>query len=236
VKSVSELSYPLRFPSAFNKAEYSFGYLARGVPNASSLETELRNLREALLMDVEAHSYLYVHSERKQYVDNPALLGKEVLQSFPSAEPDLIEAGNCLAAECNTAAVFHLMRVVEWGLRALCSSVGLIRLRKAKRTVTPGQGGKKAYYVPVPYSQWEDILNQLQDKIDAKLKRLKRGRSKQKDQEFYYPVLQDIKAIRDAWRNHVMHTRAEYNHEDANAILTHVKRIMQTLASRVREV
>src|SRR4051794_4802873 len=49
------------------------------------------------------------------------IMGAEVKAAFPSAMPDVLEVGNCLAAECNTAAVFHLMRVAEVGLRALAS-------------------------------------------------------------------------------------------------------------------
>jgi|SRR5665213_488201 len=228
VQRVSDISYPLRFPTAFNKAENSYSYLHSHKPNSSALENELRNLRESLVADMDSHSYLYVEDDRKRFLDNPAYLGKGVLAAFPSAEPDIRESGNCLAAECNTAAVFHLMRVVEWGLRTLCSNVGLVRLKKRK--------GTKTRYTPIPYSQWEDILNQLPDKVDAKLKKLPRGKSKQEAQEFYLPILQDIRAIRDAWRNHVMHTRAEYSHEDADAILAHVKRTMRMLATGVSEV
>jgi hypothetical protein len=50
--------------------------------------------------------------------------------------------------------------------------------------------------------------------------------------KFYYPVLQDIRGIREAWRNHVMHTRAEYSPEEAVAIFEHVRRIATTLAKR----
>lgn len=78
--------------------------------------------------------------------------------------------------------------------------------------------------------------NQLQDRVDAKLNKIKRGPAKQASQEFYYPMLQDIRGIRDAWRNHVMHTRQEYEPKDADAILGHVRRLMNTLAIRVREV
>ena len=45
-----------------------------------------------------------------------------------------------------------------------------------------------------------------------------------------------IRGFRDAWRNHVMHTRAEYSREDASAVLSHVKRLLQTLAVHIKEV
>jgi hypothetical protein len=155
-------------------------------------------------------------------------MGPEVINAFPSAGPDIIEAGNCLAAECHTAAVFHLMRVVEWGLRALAASLGVRRIRTSKK---PGNNK----YTPISYTEWERILDGLQTAVDAKITKMKRGKAKQDLQEFYYPALQDIRGIRDAWRNHVMHTRAEYGLEDVMAVFSHVKRLMKNLSSRVSE-
>ena len=198
--------------------------------DASSLETELNNVVAAVMIDVTKHKYLHVRAGRADHIDKNDLLGESVVAAFPSASPDIREAGNCLAAECNTAAVFHLMRAVEWGLRALCVDLGVRRI--VIRTRNP----KKVKYRLIEYSEWETILNQLQGRVDAKLKRVKRGRVKQLYQEFYYPALQDIRGIRDAWRNHTMHTRSEYTAQDADAILEHVKRLMVNLATRVKEV
>jgi hypothetical protein len=91
-------------------------------------------------------------------------------------------------------------------------------------------------YTPISYTDWETMLNQLQDKVDSKINKMKRGKRKQAAQEFYYPVLQDIRGIRDAWRNHVMHTRAIYIKEEADAILAHVKRLMALLALKLSVV
>jgi hypothetical protein len=77
------------------------------------------------------------------------------------------------------------------------------------------------------------MLNQLPPLVDTKIEKMKRGKSKQEAQEFYYPVLQEIKAVRDAWRNHLMHTRADYSAKDADAIFGHVMRLMCTLAPKV---
>ncbi len=114
-------------------------------------------------------------------------------------------------------------------MRALCKDIGL---RKTQRTKKSG----KPVYAPIEYSEWEKILDQLQSRADSKLEKLKRGTDKQKLQEFYYPVIQDLRAFRDAWRNHVMHTRAEYTREEAIAVFGRVKSFMENLASRVGEV
>lgn len=195
-----------------------------------AVKTHVTHAREAILADLKKTKFLSISAGRADFVDNPKVLGDAVLKAFPKAGPDIAEAGNCLAAECNTAAVFHLMRVVEWGLRALCVHLGF---RKAKNKFKKSGA---ISYVPIEYSEWEKMLDQLNVKVDAKMTKLGKGKIKQAHQEFYYPALQDIRGIRDAWRNHVMHSRSEYNRSDADAVLSHVRRIMTVLATRVKEV
>src|SRR5439155_8813783 len=103
-----------------------------------------------------------------------------------------------------------------------------------KKVKTVTKAGKKKY-TPISYAEWEHMLNHLHPLVDARITKLKRGSEKQNQQEFYYPILQDIKGIRDAWRNHIMHTRAEYTPKDADAILDHVKRLLVALATRIHE-
>jgi hypothetical protein len=96
------------------------------------------------------------------------------------------------------------------------------------------KSGKKTY-VPLAYAEWEILLNQLHPKVEERINKLKRNALKQAEQEFYYPMLQDIRAVRDAWRNHVMHTRAEYSWKESDAVFEHVRRIMTGLATRIAD-
>jgi len=194
------------------------------VESYSALKIQVKHVAEAFLSELRDRSFLYVRSSRKGFISNPLLLGVEVAKAFPSASRDIEDAGNCLAAECHTAAVFHLMRVVEVGLRALCVHLGL---RKAKT--------RQGKYIPITYAEWGTMLDQLHPLVEQKLSKLKRGTAKQAAQEFYYPMLQDIRAVKDAWRNHVMHRHANYTAKQAEAILGHVKRLMSALSLKVRE-
>jgi hypothetical protein len=213
------------------RVEFFLTRISSGAEDVNALAAEIETIKEAVSVELFMNSFLRIVPERSGFVDQPLLLGEAVASAFPSAVPDIKQAGSCLAAECNTAAVFHLMRAVEWGLRSLCSHFGIRRVRNKFK-----KSGKKGSYVPIEYLEWERILDELQDRIDKRIQKLKRGPAKQEFQALYYPVLLDIRGIRDAWRNHVMHTRAEYNHEDADAILGHVKRLMATLASRISEL
>jgi hypothetical protein len=204
----SDLSYPI--------VDRSYGILF----------AVLSNLNLTLMKELDSHKFLWVKSEYAALVDQEQVFGEDVYEGFPSARGDLKEAGNCIAAECNTAAVFHLMRAVEWGMRAFCADVGFKRVCIDR---------KKNKFLPISYSQWDKILSQLPDKIDKKIERIKNRNRKQIAQEFYHPVRQDIRGFKDAYRNHIMHTRRDYSHEEAWVILIHVKNFLVRLSSQVSE-
>jgi hypothetical protein len=100
------------------------------------VESEVRHVRECIQSESYRQKFLYVARDRAEYVDNPSLFGEKVLAQFPSAAFDIRESGNCLAAECATAAVFHLMRAVEWGLRAIGTDLGIRQLRSRSKKTT----------------------------------------------------------------------------------------------------
>jgi hypothetical protein len=195
----------------------------------STLLAEMEHAIAEIFRDLRDIKLLSVDLARSGLLDNKDVMGAAVATAFPSAVSDIVEAGNCLAAECNTAAVFHLMRVAEWGLRASCVHFGFRQAKAVKKS-------EKIKYTPISHVDWETMLNQLQPYVDAKIAKTKRGPEKQALQEYWYPVLQDVRGIRDAWRNHVMHSRAEYNRDDAKAVLTHVDRLMRKLAEKISEV
>ena len=198
------------------------------IPTVAALEAEVRMIYHMLMSDVWKSRFILVQHEHVRFIDNDALFGPEVQQAFPSASADLREGGNCLATDCNTAAVFHLMRAVEWGLRGFCVDLGFAAVRSHKKS------GRRIY-TPVEFSTWEKILDQLPDAITKKVNSFRKRVERQAAQEFYYSAMQEFRAIKDAWRNHVMHTRSEYNAADAEAIRSHVERFLKMLATRIRE-
>jgi hypothetical protein len=197
--------------------------LDRARVDSSYIAAELLNAYDAILEAAVKHRFLRVRMARAVCIDNSNLMGPKVIATFQNAKADIIEAGNCLAADCDTAAVFHLMRIVEWGLRAFCVHLGFKQLRIVKKS-------GKVKCVPVDYLEWEKILDGLQSRVDQRIERMRPGMAKQSAQEFYYPALQDIRGIRDAWRNHTMHNRREFSGPDADAIFAHVNRLMNNLA------
>jgi hypothetical protein len=220
----------VKLDGARRKIVHTNGHLKRNKERIdfSSLSTDLRNVGEMIASDFRHRKFIQIDSDFSSYVDNDNLFGPEVSAVFRSAVPDIREAGNCIAIDCGTAAVFHLMRAVECALRALCVHLGVTRIRRSNKP-------KDAKYVLIAWAQWGKMLNTCEARVKDRMDKLGPGKRKQEMQELYIPLVQDIRGFKDAFRNHVMHSRKYYSQQDAKAILGHVKRFMLSLAPRVSE-
>jgi hypothetical protein len=192
--------------------------------NVSALQNEILNVSQAILSSAKKHRFLRVAADRIDYIDQPALFGDAVSASFPSAARDIQEAGNCLAAENNTAAVFHLMRAAEVALRALAKDRGV---SYPDASVSSKQIG--------------DLLSALDGKVidlrraDAKLwpsKDLKDVQIK-----FYHMALAELRDFNEAWRKSMSHGHegAFYDRGYAEDILKHVRSFMQAVSVKISE-
>src|SRR5690606_2199938 len=83
-----------------------------------------------------------VPPEKAKFFESDELFGTEVATAFPSARQDIKDAGNCLALDLNTAAVFHLMRVMEVGVKAMARHLK-VRIKAGLDYVTLGEMAKK---------------------------------------------------------------------------------------------
>jgi len=119
------------------------------------------------------------------------LFGKDVAKAFPSAEDEIKNAGNCLSADLFTAATFHLMRIVEIGLRELARELHVKKIKKN---------------TPLDYAQWKEVVNEIADKLEKKLPTTK-GSKKTAALQFKHDTLSDFKAF-EVTRNEVMHLSA----------------------------
>ena len=154
----------------------------------------------------------FISPERAELLEQEALFGERVRQAFPSASSEIKAVGNCLAADLNTAAVFHLMRVVEIGLRALAKKLHVAKVRKN---------------VPLERGTWGDVIQALQARIGGGFNKTRKG---QRDSDFYNGLFIEFRAFKDLWRNKVMHTRMDYDEQAARAAFEHVRSFMQRLA------
>jgi hypothetical protein len=143
------------------------------------------------------------------YLSDAPLFGVAVFDRFSIANDDIAEAGKCLALERGTATVFHLMRVMEAGLKALGAELG------------------------IPYApSWESYIRQLDTLLDGKNYANLTPEQKQK-RPFYTEALGDLMAIKSVWRNTTMHIVRSYDTGQAARVYEAVMAFMENLAKEL---
>lgn len=153
-----------------------------------------------------------------KYYDPPSpLFGVEVHSQFPSAVYEIEEAAKCLAVGRSTAAVFHLMRVMEVGIRAVARCLGVPDPIKAV--------GKN----------WGMILKNVLAARTAKSSASPKEWLCPDDEAYFDAVYATLDAVRNAWRNTTMHVENKYTDEEAEHILIAVRSFMMKLAARMDE-
>jgi hypothetical protein len=178
--------------------------------------TEIQGLQISIVNEAADRKLAFIPTNKVCFFEQETLFGGAVNAAFPSAAPEIKDAGNCLAAELDTAAVFHFMRVAEFGLRALARHLKV----RVKGTVD--------------YADWGTILAGIDRKLSA-LQRKPKGKKKSQELEFYRRVESECNALKDVWRNNVMHSRGRYNSHESIAVYLRVSEFMERLAARVTE-
>jgi hypothetical protein len=168
----------------------------------------LKELQNRIGDQLKSRLFLFMPLEKIEYYKAVALFGADVDAKFPDLRDDIAEAGRCFAFNRNTAAVFHLMRVMERGVQAFAGKLGvperIIRLK-----------------------EWHPILVAAKKKIESlPQKTVSTKRKKEKFAE----ACAFLDLVRVAWRNPTMHPKASYIEEEAREILGVVKSFMSRLA------
>lgn len=168
--------------------------------------------------ELKGKLFLYVPPERARFwptMESPYAFGQLVAERLPSSTFEANSAGICLAATQSTAAVFHLMRVLEIGLAVLGAIFG----------------------VSLAHTNWAPAIEQIESSIREMHKdpdwKIKPDCKEQ--QEFYAQAASHFGILKDAWRNHTMHVRGKYTEDEAERIFDNVKAFMQKLATRLHE-
>jgi hypothetical protein len=143
------------------------------------------------------------------------LFGGDVHGRFLAANDDIEEAGKCTGLGRDTACVFHLMRVMEVGLRSLGKSLNNPNLDPARNP------------------SWETILRPCDEELKKPLNR--RCPEWQTDELFFSTATANLRAVKDAWRNPTMHVERRYNHEEAGDVWNAVRAFMRHLATKLSE-
>lgn len=177
---------------------------------------EIELLHNDIILELSKKKFAYVPSPNDKYFEVDHLFGNDVAVKIPLAIFDIKDAGNSIAASLDTAAVFHLMRAAEHGLRALAN-----KLRVSIR--------HKGQPCPLELGDWEQIITEIKNKIAATRQLPKGSKQRQVKLELYSDAADHCTFMKDIWRNNTAHTRKPYKQSEAIAILERVRDFMQFL-------
>lgn len=145
------------------------------------------------------------------FPSSPAF-GTEVSQKLPKTAFEVDEASKCLGVGLDTAAVFHLMRVVEIGIEAVRKSLAIPDpIRAAERN-------------------WGVMIKKINEAVSDKKQLMS-----QPDTQFFIEIQASLDAVRNAWRNATMHVESKYTADEAEHIFIAVKGFMRKVATRMDE-
>jgi len=163
--------------------------------------------------ELKRRIFVYIPPDRARHLDEQLLgryFGEGVANAFPELASEIDEASRCLGFGCNTAAVFHLMRVVEIGLRAMATEIGVDRQANS----------------------WGGIIGQLEARL-SEIDATKKTPEIRKTEKRIADLRLTVDAIRRAWRNPTVHEVAtNFTDEQAERVYQTVRDFMQILATR----
>jgi hypothetical protein len=121
--------------------------------------------------EIASKMLLFLTMKEAGYYEYPLDGWKEVVAAFPDTAFEIEEASKCYALNRNTAIVFHIMRAIEIGIKALLDSTG-----KTVKTPT-----------------WGNYINAIADyaKENPTLP----------NNDALVEVVAHMRSVKDAWRN-----------------------------------
>jgi len=210
---------------------------AKEQPDLSTIIATLRSIQQSIYDDMKKRHFLSVAPDRVGFLEplpnippfskQPDIGYQEHIfwgngknYKIRSAIPDIKAAGNCLAAECPTAAVFHAMRATEHGIRALATRLKVVALTRR---------GKPQ---PIEFADWEAMIVAINTRVKA-MAQMPRSARRQRRVAHYSDLADKCWYMKELWRNDLMHTRVTFNRSEAYGILQRVREFMQLVEKRV---
>jgi hypothetical protein len=172
----------------------------------SDIGPMLKDLHQRICDDLDGRVFLFMPEAAVPYYQpETPLFGDEVESKFPQASEDIAEAGKCLALGRPTAAIFHLMRVMEIGTQTFGDKLG-VTLASEKN--------------------WQNILNEVNKSIKAMDPKASQTKA-------YAAASSHLYNVKLAWRNEVMHPKQTYTPDEAVTVFSSVGAFMRDLALMV---
>ena len=164
----------------------------------------------AFQMRSEMKRVNFLTVDKPEFYGNSPLFDSFVTDIYPQLSYDVVEAGNCLALDRTTACVFHLMRIVEFGVQRF---------------------GDKLDVPLVNESVWQKIMDQVNSRI---LAMPDKPAAKKRIKEAYAEIAGHLYNVKVAWRNPVMHPKRTYTPEEAERLFNTVRTFTGMLVTTLK--
>jgi hypothetical protein len=188
--------------------------------NYSEIAESLRMILLKTHDELNIRSFAYIPIDKAQFFEQYALFGDAVKEkSSDEINAEIRTAGNCLAAELNTAAVFHTIRTAEMGMRRLASRLRVIPCRDSKR-------------IKIEDATWNELIAPINNKIESEKQKPPAERKLKSHFRDYEILVGQLNRLKDD-RNEVMHTHGDYKGSEALGVFERVRDFMQRLAKRI---
>jgi len=188
--------------------------------NAVAASEALTTFHEQVLDDYRQHSWVRIDATDAAMLPSFVPWGEEVAELFPEADVDIRSASIALVFGLHTAAVFHLMRVAEVGLKWLAKQQR-VTLRENKKPL------------PINEAMWGKIIDGLNASI-RQARQMTAGPKKRARLEAFASAALHCDYMKDIWRNNVSHAHRSYSLPEARVAMQRVRDFMQTLAAAAR--
>jgi hypothetical protein len=172
-------------------------------------EIQIRLTQLCSIVESELQSRLFFHmpTDRSDFWDRQWLTDTVIYTHFPKAHEEFQNAGRCYSYGEPTACVFHLMRVIDSGLRLVYASLG------------------EQYDA----RNWDGIAKKIESGMSKKYQ--DKTEDWREREPFYSGVLTDIRSIGRAHRNPALHDiERKYTDAEAKYLIDITKAFMVHLA------
>jgi hypothetical protein len=173
--------------------------------------SEIGGIHTSIIDELDKRYCAFIPSDKVEFFEQNKLFGDDVWGAFPEARDEIKSVGNCLAADLNTACVFHLMRVAE---------IGLQKLARSLKVKLPCQ---------IEFATWGNITSAISDELQ-KIKSSRKTSARDKKLQHCSQLLLDIKAFQYLWRDPVSHLRGTFDALQARSAFNHVNGFMQKVS------
>lgn len=173
---------------------------------------DIQSISQRILDELKTHLFFQTKPENWPYYRASIKKWKDVTDKHPELIEDGDSAGRSIAFEMYTASVFHLMRIMERGLKLLGAKFGISDYEE---------------------KQWNTIVQNVRDEIEKKWPSHEKSltSSEKELRQNYNESLAYLTAVKNAWRNSVMHPKDTYTQEEAINIYNAVLAFMKNLVS-----